>query len=67
MDMCSSSGIGVDGFRVGLDFFLKLVENFEGRFAMDGSEVCLTEEGVLVINRACNWWMTALINYPSML
>ena len=65
--MCSSSEIGVYGLGVCLDLVLKLVENFEGRFAMDGSEVCLTEEGVLVINRACNWWMTALINYPSML
>ena len=54
MDMCSSSGIGVDGFRVGLDFFLKLVEHFEGVFTMGWSEVGLLEYGFLVIDRTCH-------------
>ena len=33
--MSSSSDIGVDRFRVCLDLVLKLVERFEGGFAMD--------------------------------
>ena len=36
--MCSSSDIGVYRLHVDLNLFLKLVENFEGGFAMDGSE-----------------------------
>ena len=52
--MCSSSKIGDDGLEVCLDIFSKLVERFEGGFAMDGSEVRSTEKGVLVINVACN-------------
>ena len=50
--MCYSSKIGLDGLGVCLDIVLKLMERFEGGFAMDGSEVILLEEGVLVINRA---------------
>ena len=52
MAMCSSSGIGVDGLGVCVDLVLKLVERFEGGFAMDGSEVRSLGKGVLVINVA---------------
>ena len=56
--MCSSSKIGVDGFRVFLDLVLKLVDSFEGGFVMDWSEVGLIEYGVLVIDRTRHggWW-----------
>ena len=59
MDMCSSSEIGVDGISVVLDFILKLVEHFEGGFAMNWSEVCSLEEGVLVVDRNPHygWWL----------
>ena len=50
MDMCSSSEIEVDRFRVGLDFVSKLVEFFKGGFATDWSGVFLLEEGVIVID-----------------
>ena len=50
MTMCSSSKIGVDGLRVGLDFVLKLVESFEGGLATDWSVFYLIKEDVLVID-----------------
>ena len=52
MDTYSSSEIVADGLCVGLDVILKFVERFKGGFAMDWSEVCYLEEGVLVIGRA---------------
>ena len=54
MNLCSSSNIGVDGLRVGLDIVLKLVESFKGELAMDWNEVCSLEECVLVIDIACH-------------
>ena len=54
MDMYSSSDIGVGGLRVGINLVSNIVENFEGGFATDGSEVSSLKEGVLVIDRACN-------------
>ena len=49
--MCSSSEIVVDSLYVGLYIVSKLVENFKGGFAVDGSESSSLEEGVLVIGR----------------
>ena len=54
MAMCSSSNIGINGIGVGLDFVSKLVESFKGGFAMDWSEFCSLEEGVLVIDSTCH-------------
>ena len=54
MAMLSSSKIGVDGLRVGLDFVSKLVERFECGFTKYWSEVFSLEEGVLAIDRNCH-------------
>ena len=51
--MCSSSEIGVDRLGFCLDLISKLVERFEGGFAIDGSDVSSLEKDVLVINVAC--------------
>ena len=48
--MLSSSNIGLDG---GLNLVSKLLYRFEVGFDMDGIEVVLIEECVLVIERAC--------------
>ena len=50
--MCSTSKIIVDGLRVRLDIVSKLVEPFKGGFSNDGSDVCLLEKSVLVVDSA---------------
>ena len=50
--MCSSSDIGVYGLDVCLDIVSKLVENFKGGFATDGSDVISPKKGVLEMNVA---------------
>ena len=49
--MCSSSEIGVDGLGFFLNLILKIVERFEGGFAMNGSKANSLKYSVLVINR----------------
>ena len=51
--MCFSSKSGVEILCVFLYFVSKLVDNSEGGFATDGSEVTSLEEDDLVNNRAC--------------
>ena len=48
--MCFTSKIRVDGLRVRLDIVSKLVEPFKGGFSNDGSDVCLLEKSVLVVD-----------------
>ena len=52
--MCSSYKSGVDRLSVCFHIVLKFMEHFESGFVIDGSEVSLLEEAVIVINRACH-------------